>query len=147
MKVFKRFFVLMCALVLLSGSALAAKPKATPTPAPIEITTDVVAEPPEIIRNMLDIARTEWENTEGKKLKKSNKYTKWWNNYEWEWCAGFTTWCTLEAGIPQEDEKTILKREEGTIEGDQDGIYSCKASSPTKLIHSFLHMHYCVTFL
>ena len=141
MKVFKRFFVLMCALVLLSGSALAAKPKATPTPAPIEITTDVVAEPPEIIRNMLDIARTEWETTEGKKLKKSNKYTKWWNNYEWEWCAGFTTWCTLEAGIPQDDEKTILKREEGTIEGDLDGIYSCKASSPTKLIHSFLHMH------
>ena len=142
MNVFKRACLLTLTLVLLftSSSLAAGKAKATPTPAPVEIVTEVT-EPPEIIRNLVNIAMQEWESTEGKRLKKSNKYTKWWNNYEWEWCAGFTTWCTLEAGIPQDDEKIILAREEGTIEGDLDGIYSCKASSPTKLIHSFLHMH------
>ena len=123
-------------MLLLSVPAEAAKAKSTPTPPPQEIEREVV-EPPEIIRNMLDIAYQEWETTEGKRLKKSNKYTKWWNNYEWEWCAGFVTWCMLEAGIPQDDEDTILKQPEGSAEG----VYHCKGSSPSKLIHAYLHMH------
>ena len=133
----KRFAAILLVLLLLLPSALAEKkPKATDTPVPAAITEDV-AEPPAVIQEMLDIAYREWEETAGKSLKKSNKYTKWWNNYDWEWCAGFTTWCTLEAGIPQDDEKVILKRAEGEV---PDAIYSCKASSPAKLIHSFLHM-------
>lgn len=136
MNLLKRFSTLILAAALLFSSAQAAKAKPTPTPPPAEINTEV-AEPPAIIQNMLDIAYQEWETTEGKKLPKSNKYTKWWNNYTWEWCAGFTTWCTLEAGIPQDDEKVILATEEGSA----TGVYSCRASSPSKLIHSFLHMH------
>nr|AHF25651.1 hypothetical protein [uncultured bacterium Contigcl_30] len=139
MHCFKRFLSILTVFVLLSSSALAAKKKAKPTatPMPAQIEETVIAEPPEIIQKMLDIAYAEWETTAGKALKKSNKYTKWWNNYEWEWCAGFTTWCTLEAGIPQDYEDVILSREEGPVKG----IYSCKASSPTKLIHTFSHMH------
>ena len=137
MSMLKRFFALLLILLFFTVPADAAKKaKPTPTPAPVEIMTDV-ADTPDIIQDLLDIAYREWETTQGKRLKKSNKYTKWWNNYTWEWCAGFTTWCTLEAGIPQDDEKVILATEEGSAEG----IYSCKASSPTKLIHSFLHMH------
>lgn len=135
-----RFVSLLLACLIVFSSASASSSKPTATPAPVEIDTEI-ANPPEIIQNLLEIAYHEWETTEGKKLKRSNKYTKWWNNYEWEWCAGFTTWCTLEAGIPQDDEKNILSWKEGTVEGDIDGIYSCKASSPTKLIHTFLHMH------
>ena len=137
MSVLKRSAAFLLVLLTLLGSAQAAKkPKATATPPPVEIEAEI-AEPPALIRDMLDIAYREWETTEGKALKKSNKYTKWWNNYTWEWCAGFTTWCALEAGIPQDDEKAILATEEGSIKG----IYSCRASSPTKLIHTFLHMN------
>ena len=129
---------LACCSLLISSCASAASKKSspTPTPAPAEI-TEAVAEVPEVIQALLDIAYREWEGTAGKKLPKSNKYTRWWNNYTWEWCAGFTTWCTLEAGIPQADEKAILAEEEGSI----GGVFSCRASSPAKLIHSFLHMH------
>ncbi len=123
-------------ILLFAGCAEAAKAKSTPTPAPVEIERQV-AEPPEIIQNMLNIAWQEWDTVKGKRLPKSNQYTKWWNNYEWEWCAGFVTWCMLEAGIPQAFEKEILAREEGSIRG----IYHCKGSSPVKLLHAYLHMH------
>ena len=70
------FSILLVLLLLLPlSSALAAKSKATPTPAPVQITEEVVEEVPEKIQYMLDIAYTEWETLEGKKLKKSNKYT------------------------------------------------------------------------
>ncbi len=133
----KRFTVILLVLMMLVSTAFAAKPKTTPVPAPVDI-QDTVADPPALIQDLLDIACREWEETAGKVLKKSNKYTKWWNNYTWEWCAGFTTWCTLEAGIPQDYEDVILKRKEGEV---PEPIYSCKASSPTKLIHTFLHMN------
>lgn len=123
-------------LLSVSSSSLAAKSKATPTPPPIEITEEVL-DPPEEIATMLSIAEEEWETTAGKKLKKSNKYTKWWNNYEWEWCAGFVTWCMLEAGIPQDFKEEITKTEESSIEG----LYHVKASSPGRMLEGYLHMH------
>ena len=117
------FSILLVFLLLLPlSSALAAKPKATPTPAPVQITEEVVEEVPEKIQHMLDIAYTEWETLEGKKLKKSNKYTKWWNNYEWGWCAGFVTWCMLEAGIPQQEKnKTPHEEVEGVVHVKEAG--------------------------
>ena len=136
MALLRRYFCLILSLLFILPASALAGSKATPTPAPVQIPDDVT-DVPDMIRDLLDIAYREWETTGGSRLPKSNKYTKWWNNYKWEWCAGFTTWCTLEAGIPQDDEKVILKQKEGEFEG----IYSCKASSPSKLIHSFLHMH------
>lgn len=132
------FSILLVFLFLLPlSSALAAKSKATPTPAPVQISEEVVEEVPEKIQYMLDIAYTEWETLEGKKLKKSNKYTKWWNNYEWGWCAGFVTWCMLEAEIPTELEEDILKEPEGS----RKGIFCVRGSSPAKYEHAFLHMN------
>ena len=74
------------------------EPTATPEPLVIRRT---VAEPPEVIRNMIDVARTEWEQLDGKKLSKSNKYTQVFNEYEWGWCAGFTSWCAMKADVPR----------------------------------------------
>ncbi len=134
----KRMIGLLLTFCLLcSGSAFAAKAKPTPTPPPQDIVRDVI-DPPEIIQNVIDIAYTEWETLHGKTLpNKGNKYQTWWNNYKWGWCAGFVTWCMLEAGVPQDYEDVILARDEGDVEG----IYHCKGSSPSKLIHSYLHMH------
>ncbi len=135
----KRFFVFLTVLVLLLASlpcALAAKSKATPTPEPVAITSEVL-DPPEAIQQMLDIAWKEWEDTAGKRLKKSNKYTKWWNNYEWEWCAGFVTWCMLEAGIPQEFKDDVFKMPEDSV----TGLFHIKASSPGKMLAGYLHLH------
>ena len=118
-------------------SSLAAKAKATPTPAPMEIETTLV-EPPEEILRVLDIAYREWQETAGKRLKnKGNKYQTWWNNYKWEWCAGFVTWCMLEADIPQAFEDEVKK----TPEGEQTGVFHVKASSPGRMLGGYLHMH------
>ena len=140
MKKTVRLLSLLLAFVLcMTGNALAAgkKETATPVPPPVDITTDVIEEVPEQIQQMLDIAHAEWEELQGKKQKKSNKYTKWWNNYDWEWCAGFVTWCMLEAGIPTELEPDILAEPEGS----REGVFCVRGSSPAKYSHAFLHMH------
>lgn len=129
--------VLILALSALPcAQAAKKKAKATATPEP-EVISARIEEPPEQISNMLDIAYTEWEETAGKKLAKSNKYTKWWNNYKWEWCAGFVTWCMLEAGIPQDFKDDVKKLPEGSVRG----IYHVKASSPGKMLEGYLHLH------
>ena len=66
----KRAFALLLSLLLLlsASSALAAKkPKATPTPLPAEIGTEL-AEPPEQIQRLLDIVYNEWVTVNGKVL-------------------------------------------------------------------------------
>ncbi|MCQ2458427.1 MAG: CHAP domain-containing protein [Clostridia bacterium] len=115
-----------------SGLAASKKAKATATPPPVETVTEPV-EPPEEIRQMLDIAYNEWKTLDGKTLPKSNKYTKWRNNYKWEWCAGFTTWCMLEAGIPTSDLNDLKKGEEGPV----SGLFYVKESTPGKLLRGF----------
>ena len=134
----KRIIALLSVLFLLTLDtvpAQAKKAQPTPTPVPLEISREVV-EPPEVIHNMVDIAYREWDELHGKTLKKSNKYTKWRNNYTWEWCAGFVTWCMLEAQVPQEEQQTILSWEEGPV----DGILHCKAAAPARLLEAYSHM-------
>ena len=98
-----RLFALAAALLLcISVSAQAAgKASSTPTPAPREIPEEVVGEIPEIIQQVLDLAYSEMIEIDGANLKTKNKYTKWRNNYEFEWCGGFITWCMLQLDIPQ----------------------------------------------
>ena len=120
----------------LPAQAAKEKEKATPTPVPLEIEREVV-EPPDVIHHMLEIAYQEWEELHGKSLKKSNKYTKWRNNAEWNWCAGFVTWCMLEADVPQEEQNTILEWEEGPV----SGVMHCKAAAPARLLEAYSHMH------
>ena len=138
----KRFFALFLVLILLcSSSALAAKKeKATPTPAPLEIQAEP-ADPPSLIQKMLDIAYNEWTTENGKDQGSKNKYTTWYNNYNWgrnKWCAGFVTWCMLEAGIPQEPQDDVMKYDEGTC---PEKIFHVKGSAPKKMAPGYLHMH------
>ena len=139
----KKCCALFLALVtlLLAPAALAAKAKATPTPAPAEIGTAVV-DPPEAIQRLLDVAYQEWETVNGKDQGKKNKYTTWFNNYDWgknKWCGGFVTWCMLEAEIPQMDQNELKQQqEEGTA---PSSVFHVKASSPAKMAPGYLYMH------
>ena len=140
MNFLKRFLTLTISMMLLCTPALAAKNKPTPTPAPVQIQTEPV-EPPEQIRRMLDIAYQEWTTVNGKDQGKKNKYTTWYNNYNWganRWCAGFVTWCMLEAEIPQAVQDEVLKYEEGTC---PEPIFHVKGSAPKKMTPGYLHMH------
>ena len=136
----KRILVLMFALILLcTSSAYAAKKeKATPTPAPMTIQAEP-ADPPEQIQRVLDIAYEEWTTVNGKDQGIKNKYTTWFNNYNWgrnSWCAGFVTWCMLEAGIPQEVQDEVRKWEEGTC---PDPVFHVKGSAPKKMAPELSH--------
>jgi hypothetical protein len=137
----KSFAFLLSALLLFSAPALAAKSKATPTPPPLEITAEP-QEPPEQIQRVLDIAWQEWETVNGKDQGVKNKYTTWFNNYNWgknSWCAGFVTWCMLEAGIPQMPQEDLMKNtEEGTA---PEPIFHVKGSAPKKMAPGYLYMH------
>ena len=136
MKMIRRFAPLFLALMLLlSSSALAAKKSsATPTPAPLEITQDVVAEVPGAVQQVLDIAYGEWKELNGKSLPNPNKFTKWRNNYKYGWCGGFITWCMLEAGIPQ--------KEHGQIEeGEVEGVVHVKEAGVGKLVTGYSRMN------
>ena len=143
MKLFRRITALILILIILCSavSALAAKkPKPTHTPEPVEISADPV-DPPEQIRRLLDIVYSEWETVNGKDQGKKNKYTTWYNDYPWgknRWCAGFVTWCMLEAGIPQDFEDEVMKLEEGVA---PEPIYHIKSSKPTTMAPGYLHMH------
>ena len=138
----KRTVSIILALFLLcSSSALAAKkPKPTHTPAPENIPMELV-EPPEQIRHLLDIVHEEWTTVNGKDQGKKNKYTTWYNDYPWgknRWCAGFVTWCMLEAGIPQEMEDEVMELEEGVA---PEPVFHVKSSKPTTMAPGYLHMH------
>lgn len=131
----KRFCSLLLLLALLCASLPAsAASKASPTPPPVELEETVAEEIPPEIEKLLEIVHAEWEETAGKNLKKRNKYTQWYNNYEWEWCAGFVTWCMMEAGIPQEDYRTIE-------EGEKPGLYHATASAPGKMATGYSRMY------
>lgn len=139
----KRFcLVLLAFLFLLNVSAAsAAKAKATPTPAPAEIGTDLV-DPPEQILHLLDIVRQEWENVNGKDQGVKNKYTTWFNKYNWgrnSWCAGFVTWCMLEAGIPQLTQDELMDTYEEGV--SPEPVFHVKGSAPKKMAPGYLYMH------
>ena len=89
--------VLMLLSVSFAGGSGVPEPTATPEPVSI---TRTVSQPPEVIQEMLLLACEEWESLGGKALPRSNKYTKWVNDAEWGWCAGFTSWCAMKAGVP-----------------------------------------------
>ena len=132
----KRILSLLMLLVTVfcASSAGAAGSKVSPTPPPAELDETFTEEIPFEIQNLLDIVRTELEETGGKNLKKKNKYTAWFNQYEWEWCAGFVTWCMKEAGIPQEDYRTIEPAE-------KEGVYHATASAPGKMVEGYSRMY------
>ncbi len=134
MKKLRRALAVAMALLCLPVPGLAAKKKTTPTPAPRNIVTAVVEEVPETIQEVLDIAYGEWEELAGKTLKRSNKYTKWRNDYEWGWCGGFITWCMLQKDIPMQAWTEIK-------EGEVDGIVHVKEAGVGKLWTGYAKMN------
>ncbi|QTE70909.1 CHAP domain-containing protein [Clostridiales bacterium FE2011] len=129
----KRALALMLVLILCCSTSLAAKKKATEYTAR-EITTEVVQDIPAEIQNMLDIAYEQLIETDGKNLKEKNKYTKWRNDYKFEWCGGFVTWCMLEAGIPMEEKNKI---EDGEVEG----LFHVKEAGVGKLYEGYAKLN------
>ena len=127
---FRRLLCLVSVLCLLTGTGFA-KTKATPTPAPRETTTTVAQEVPETIQKLLDLAYSEWSELNGQKLKKSNKYTKWRNNYEWGWCAGFVTWLMLQLDVPME-------RMADMKEEPLEGVIHVKEASVAKVMRGYM---------
>ena len=129
----KRALALMLVLILCCSTSLAAKKK-TPEYTAREITTEVIQEIPAEIQSMLDIAYEQLIETDGKNLKEKNKYTKWRNNYTFEWCGGFVTWCMLEAGIPMEEKNKI---EDGEVEG----LFHVKEAGVGKLYEGYAKLN------
>ena len=135
MKKFTRLIAFVLMLMTLAPTAFAAK--ATPTPPPIEIAPTLVA-PPAEISNMLDIAYAEWETLNGEKLPNVNKFTEWrGKGYKFEWCAGYVTWCMMEAGIPMQELADIRKNEDENDRWHVDGLYHCQEASPGKLLRAY----------
>lgn len=135
MKNILRFTAFILILLTLAPVAFAAK--ATPTPPPIEIAPTLVS-PPAEISDMLDIAYAEWEALNGEKLPNVNKFTEWrGKGYKFEWCAGYVTWCMMEAGIPMEELADIRKNEDANDRWHVDGLYHCKEASPGKLLRAY----------
>ena len=121
-------------LILMLGICFDAQAASTPTPLPVPVTTEVQENLPEGIQDLLDVAYREWTEVGGQYLKRSNKYTLWLNDFEWGWCAGFVTWCTMEAGIPQ-----IAFTD--NVRGDVDGLVHLKEASVGKMITGYMRMN------
>ncbi|MBR5961867.1 MAG: CHAP domain-containing protein [Clostridia bacterium] len=130
---FKRALALMLVLILCCSTALAAKKK-NPEYTAREITTEVVQDIPAEIQNMLDIAYEQMIETDGKNLKEKNKFTKWRNNYTFEWCGGFVTWCMLEAGIPMEEKNKLT-------DGEVEGLFHVKEAGVGKLYDGYARLN------
>ncbi len=135
MKNLLRIVAIFLLLTLSCPVAFAAK--ATPTPAPIEIPATLVA-PPAEIQQALDIAYAEWETLNGEKLPNVNKFTEWrGKGYKFEWCAGYVTWCMMQAGIAM-DELADIREAAGSDDLlEVDGVYHCKEASPGKLLRAY----------
>lgn len=134
----KRIAALCLTLCLLCPPAFALHAN---TPAPQDVPTDVLTPPP-LIQNVLDIAYHEWEETQGAPLGQKNKYTKWRNNYEWGWCAGFITWCMLEAGVPQEEHSYFKAAQKASPDGivHTEGIMHVKEAGLGKVWDGYTWM-------
>lgn len=109
-----------------------AEAMATPAPTPVpDPNAPVEPQPPEIIRQVLEIAHQEWADLAGKRLSQSNKYT-WWRcgkGCKFGWCGGYVTWCMLEAGVPMDELQDVPE----TVEG----AYHVKEASVGKLLKGY----------
>ena len=137
MKKFVRIIAFMLMLTLCAPVALAAK--ATPTPPPVSIDPALVSPPPEI-QNVLDIARAQWLEVDGKNIGDVNKYTEWrGKGYKFQWCAGFVTWCMMEAGIPmmtaKEFQSAARESDDGLVH--KDGLFHVEEAGQGKLLNCY----------
>ena len=140
----KRILCLTLAMLLtLLCAATAHAAKATPTPPPVMIETSP-AQPPEVIQNMLDIAYNEWETLAGQTLSRTNKYTEWrGKGVSFGWCAGYITWCMMEAGVPMYELEHFLDESNDTEEGfyPVEGVMHVQEAGVGKLLRAYQRMN------
>ena len=137
MPTMKRLFWMFAAFVfLLSGISTAAGENPATVSSDMSLISSDVLEPPALITKMISIAEKEWETLKGRGLPRSNKYTKWVNSGSWGWCAGFTSWCAIKAGIPHATLNEVLKNSKGKNEP----VFVCSAVSPAKQLRSNQHI-------
>ena len=120
-----------------------AQAASTPTPPPVVIRQSP-AEPPAVIRDMLDIAYREWAELAGKTLSRTNKYTEWrGKGVSFGWCAGYITWCMMEAGVPQHEIEHFLDESNDTPEGfyPVDGVMHVQEAGVGKLLRAYQRMN------
>ena len=135
MNTIRRIIALLFSLILLcSSSAVSAAKSGKKEYTAREITTDIVQEIPAQIQQMLDCAYEQLIETDGRNLKTKNKFTNWRNDYTYEWCGGFVTWCMLEAGIPMAEKNSIQ-------EGEVEGLVHVKEAGVGKLYDGYAKMN------
>ncbi len=137
MKKFLRAFALMLMLILACPAQAA-----TPTPPPIAIAPQVET-PPAQIQQVLDIAYNEWETLAGQTLSNCNKFTEWrGKGVKFGWCAGYITWCMLEAGIPQQEIEPIINLAKKYDDGvwRTSGVYHVMEASVGKVMRGYMAM-------
>ena len=140
MKQILRLTALLMTLMMIIPSALAAS---TPTPPPVAIEASPV-QPPKVIRDSLDIAYAEWETLAGKTLPRVNKYTEWrGKGVGFGWCAGYITWCMMEAGVPMYEQEHFLDDSHDTAEGffPVEGVMHVQEAGVGKLLRSYQRMN------
>jgi hypothetical protein len=135
MKKFVRVIAFMLLLSILCPAALAADT----LPPPVAIPTTQVEPPPEI-QKVLDIAYAQWLEVDGKNITDVNKYTEWrGKGYKFQWCAGFVTWCMMEASIPMmtmaDFQAAAKKSDDGLVH--MEGLYHCKEAGQGKLLNAY----------
>jgi len=136
-----RLTALLLAVLLIFPAAQAAT--TTPTPPPVLIPASP-AEPPAVIRDMLEIAHGEWEELAGKTLARCNKYTEWrGKGVSFGWCAGYITWCMMEAGVPMYEIEHFLDESNDTPEGfyPVEGVMHVQEAGVGKLLRAYQRMN------
>lgn len=133
MKHMTQILLLTALVCLVCHGAMAAAP-ATPTPAPVPI-AQRVSEPPEQIRQVLELAYHEWSTLAGKTLPKVNKYTEWrGKGIGFGWCGGFITWVMMQQDVPMQELEQIP-------EAEVDGVVHVKEASVGKLMRGYMKMN------
>lgn len=101
----------------------------------VEVTDPV----PQVIREAIRIALSEWEEVGEKRLdktKKGNKYIKWWGYENIGWCGAFVGYCLDTAGVPLEPTDTWRK-----VKPREGGVpYSLREAGVPKLRTGFTNM-------
>ncbi len=127
--------LILCAILLSVLPAQAAKSKTTPTPAPLEIQTEIIQAVPDQIQQVLDQAYEELITGDGLELKKRNKYTDWNGSHTgYGWCGGFITWCMLQHDVP-------MKKKNEIQAGEVPGVVHVKEAGVGKLVTGYLKMY------
>lgn len=141
MKRMLQLALLTLAMLMLIPAAQAAS--ATPTPPPVMIPAEP-AQPPQVIQDALDIAYTEWETLAGKTLPRCNKFTEWrGKGVSFGWCAGYVTWCMMEAGVPMHEIEHFLDTSNDTPEGfyPVEGVMHVQEAGVGKLLRAYQRMN------